>query len=159
MNDEGGYESRRKKAFSFSFSRLLYHALGGKKPQDALPAPPGTRARPPACQAAITWHAGGTLGLSAHGRPGEQTQEASCAHTSSHVTCGPQFPFLTNTRGCPGGALSLRPPRALPPAPAPQCRGPWMEGGCSEGPGGPPHPSGDSCLLVTARQSRRPWSR
>lgn len=113
----------------------------------------------PARQTAITWHAGGTLGLSAHGRPGEQTQEASCAHTSSHVTCGPQFPFLTNTRGCPGGALSLRPPRALPPAPAPQCRGPWMEGGCSEGPGGPPHPSGDSCLLVTVRQSRRPWSR
>lgn len=47
MNDEGGYESRRKKAFSFSFSRLLYHALGGKKRQDALPAPPGMRARPP----------------------------------------------------------------------------------------------------------------
>lgn len=47
MNDEGGYESRRKKAFSFSFSRLLFHALGGKKMTRCFASTP-RNASPPA---------------------------------------------------------------------------------------------------------------
>ena len=52
-------------------------------------------------------------------RAGERTeghQRPALPCTSSRVTSEPQFPFLTSTRGCPGGAPKLHPPRALPPA-------------------------------------------